>query len=37
MPFVRFVDSPEEAIALASARAPRRVRVVPHGGTTYVS
>ncbi len=37
LPFVQFVDSPEEAIALAQRRVPRDAQVVvfPHGGTTY--
>jgi nickel-dependent lactate racemase len=37
LPFVRFVDSPEEAIALARRRQGSRARVLafPHGGITY--
>jgi nickel-dependent lactate racemase len=39
MPFVRFIESPEEAIALARRQFPGRARVLvfPHGGTTYVT
>jgi nickel-dependent lactate racemase len=37
MPFVTFVDRPEEALAYARQRAPEEasVLVFPHGGTTY--
>jgi len=37
LPFVSFVDSPEEAIAVARRLVPERARVVafPYGGTTY--
>jgi nickel-dependent lactate racemase len=37
LPFVRFVDSPEEALAIARRRFPRQadVLVFPHGGVTY--
>jgi nickel-dependent lactate racemase len=37
LPFVRFVDSPEEAIASARGLLPGKadVLVFPHGGTTY--
>lgn len=38
MPFVKFVASPEEAIALARRHLPAggRALLVPHGGATYV-
>lgn len=37
LPFVQFVDSPQEAIAIARRRFPRQadVLVFPHGGVTY--
>ena len=37
LPFVQFVDSTEEAVALAQRRYPGKASVLafPHGGTTY--
>jgi len=37
LPFVRFADSPDQALDLARQRFPREARVVvfPHGGITY--
>jgi len=37
LPFVQFVDSPQEAMAIARRRFPRQadVLVFPHGGVTY--
>jgi nickel-dependent lactate racemase len=37
LPFVTFVDHPQEALAYARQRLPAEARVVvfPHGGTTY--
>ncbi len=35
LPFVRFVSSLEEAIALTQVQTPAKVLVIPHGGSTY--
>ena len=37
LPFVQFVPSPQEALAVAKARAPQHANVLvfPYGGSTY--